>query len=259
MAMRQRPMPQKKSNHDDDSVIYKIMAALVMLCVLLVGLQITSRYYSVVGTMFTTQTVLLGVGIASSVLFLASVGLWFYSRRLRPLLHAFSWILGIFFLVVALSCWVLYVTWVSYIPYLYAVYIAVTVLYMIALLYQPEFFLLSCVNVAAGGVFYALSRLYSGRLFVMALYALLVVVIAVVALVVFKARRTDDGILKLGKRSIAIATANTSPLPVYLSCVVWVLCLAVAAFLGSVFAYYCIFAVAAFELAAAVYYTVKLA
>ena len=130
---------------------------------------------------------------------------------------------------------------------------------MIAMLYQPEFFLLSCVNITAGGVFYALSRLYSGRLFAMALYALLVVIIAVVALVVFKARKTDDGMLKLGKRSIAIATANTSPLPVYLSCVVWVLCLAVAAVLGSVFAYYCLFAVAAFELAAAVYYTVKLA
>ena len=259
MAMNQRPVPQKNSNRDDDSVIYKIMAALVMLCVLLVGLQFTSRYYSVVGTMFTTQSVLLGVSIASAVLFLGSVGLWFYSRRLWPLLHSFSWILGIFFLVVALSCWVLYVTWVSYIPYLYAVYIAAMVLYMIAMLYQPEFFLLSCVNITAGGVFYALSRLYNGRLFAMALYALLVVIIAVVALVVFKARKTDDGMLKLGKRSIAIATANTSPLPVYLSCVVWVLCLAVAAVLGSVFAYYCLFAVAAFELAAAVYYTMKLA
>ncbi len=259
MAMNQRPVPQKNSNRDDDSVIYKIMAALVMLCVLLVGLQFTSRYYSVVGTMFTTQSVLLGVGIGSAVLFLGSVGLWFYSRRLRPLLHSFSWILGIFFLVVALSCWVLYVTWVSYIPYLYAVYIAATVLYMIAMLYQPEFFLLSCVNITAGGVFYALSRLYNGRLFAMALYALLVVIIAVVALVVFKARKTDDGMLNLGKRSIAIATANTSPLPVYLSCVVWLLCLVLSAVLGSVFAYYCLFAVAAFELAAAVYYTVKLA
>lgn len=259
MAMNQRPVPQKKSNRDDDSVIYKIMAALVMLCVLLVGLQFTSRYYSVVGTMFTTQSVLLGVGIASAVLFLGSVGLWFYSRRLRPLLHSFSWILGIFFLVVALSCWVLYVTWVSYIPYLYAVYIAATVLYMIAMLYQPEFFLLSCVNITAGGVFYALSRLYNGRAVTIGLYVLLVAVIAVVALVVFKARKTDDGMLKLGKRSIAIATANTSPLPVYLSCVVWLLCLVVSAVLGSVFAYYCLFAVAAFELAAAVYYTVKLA
>ena len=73
MAMNQRPVPQKNSNRDDDSVIYKIMAALVMLCVLLVGLQFTSRYYSVVGTMFTTQSVLLGVGIASAVLFLGSV------------------------------------------------------------------------------------------------------------------------------------------------------------------------------------------
>lgn len=258
MAMRQRPMPQKNSNHNDDSVIYKIMAALLMLCVLLFSLQFVSRYYPIAGTFFVTQNVILGVGIASAVLFLASVGLWFYSRRMRPLLHSFAKGFGIFFLVTGFSCWLLYNTWVEYIPQLYAFYIGGAVLYMIALLYQREFFLLSCVNAAAGLVFYSLSRLYSGRLLAMALYAFLVVVIAIVVLLVRKARKSDDGTVKLKKRTIAIATASTSPLPIYITCVVWILCLAVAAFLGSVFAYYCIFVVAAFELAAAVYYTVKL-
>lgn len=251
-------MPQKNSNHNDDSVIYKIMAALLMLCVLLFSLQFVSRYYPIAGTMFITRNVLLGVGIASTVLFLVSVGLWFYSRRTRPLLHSFSLGAGIFFLITAYSCWLLYSTWMEHITQLYAFYIATAVLYMIALLYQREFFLLSCVNAAAGLVFYSLSRLSTGRLQAMALYAFLLVVIAIVVLLVRKARKSDDGTVKLRKRTIAIATPTTSPLPVYISCVVWVLCLAVAAFLGSVFAYYCIFVVAAFELAAAVYYTVKL-
>ena len=48
------------------------------------------------------------------------------------------------------------------------------------------------------------------------------------------------------------------PLPLYIACLLWLLCLAASLFLGAFFAYCCVFAAIAFEFVMAFYYTVKL-
>ena len=261
MAMKKRAVPQKK-NVNDDSVIYQVMIALGMLCILLLSLQLISRYYRLAGPMFTIRTCLGWAAIVSGVLavvFLAgrlalSRRGAFWRRAAAPLFVLCA--------IVSLSSWLLYATWVTYVSALYFVYIAAAVLYMIALLYQHDFFLLSLYNTCAGCVFYALSRLYGERGVLSAqallLNLLLAVLTAAVSALVLAARKTDDGRLKLFGRKVLISTQELSPVLTYVSCLLGLVCLAAAAILGSVFAYYSIFAVVALELIAAVYYTVKL-
>ena len=261
MAMKKRAVPQKK-NVNDDSVIYKVMIALGILCILLLSLQLVSRYYRLAGPTFAIQIGLGLTAIISSVLTVVFLVIRLATRRRASLLHKASLPLFCLFIILALSGWLLYNTWISYVPLLYFIYIAAAVLYMIALLYQHDFFLISFFNACAGCVFYGLSRLYGER-GVLSTEALLLniglaILTAIVASLVFAARKTDDGRLKLFGRKVLISSPELSPVLLYISCLLWLLCLVASAILGSVFAYYSVFAVVALELVAAVYYTVKL-
>ena len=261
MAMKKRAIPQKKHS-TDDSVIYKIMIALGMLCILLLALQLVSRYYRLAGPMMAVRTGLGWAAVLGGILTVVFAAVWLTMRRRSAFWRMAALPLTLLSLAVCLSSWLLYVTWVTFVPALYAVYIAAAVLYMIALLYQHEFLLLSLVNTCAGGVFYCLSRFY-GAAATLSVWTVLLnlVLLAAAGLAVWltvSARKRPDGTLKLFGRSLRLAEADTSSLLMYVSCVVWVVCLIGAAVLGSVFAYYCIYAAVAFELIAAVYYTVKL-
>lgn len=256
MAMKKRAVPQKKTSNDD-TIIYKIMIALGILCILLLGLQMVSRYYRLAGSMLAVRT---GLGWATGVfgvLAVAFVICWAALRRRAAFWRMAGMPLFLMALAISLSCWLLYATWVSYVSLLYFVYIALAVLYMIALLYQHEFLLLSLINTCAGCVFYALNRFYGHTVFSILLSVILVLVIALGCGVFFAARK-HNGTLKLFGREVQVSQSNTSPLLFYISCVVWLICLIASAVLGSVFAYYCVYAAVAFELIAAVYYTVKL-
>ncbi len=261
MAMKKRAVPQKKTP-GSDAVIYKIMIVLGVLCILLLALQLVRRYYSMIDYLFAIRTALAWSAAVFGVFSVACLILRFRLRKSRRFWQYAGIPLFLLCLILALSCAFLYATWVSYVFVLYFFYIASAILYMIALLYQHEFFLLSLINTCAGCVFYALSRLY-GQSGVFSLYTLLLnaALVAAAALgsgLVFAAAGRDGRLTLFGKER-QLFSRGFSPIPMYISCVVWLICLVVSAFLGSVFAYYCIFAAAAFELAAAVYYTMKLA
>lgn len=261
MAMKKRPSSPKKPANDD-TVIYKVMIALGMLCILLLSTQLISRRYVVVDTMFTVQAALGWAALAFGILAAALLVLWLVCRRSAVFWRAAGLPLFLLALVLALSCCFLYYTWVTYISLLYFAYIAAAVLYMIALLYQHEFFLLSLLNSCAGLVFYCLNRLYDSGVVFSARALILTIGLAAAILlaagVMFFAGR-KGGVLRLFGKERRLFAAGASPLPLYIACAVWAVCLIASSLLGSAFAYYCIFAVAAFELAAAVYYTVKLA
>lgn len=261
MAMKKRAVPQKK-NVNDDSVIYKVMIALGILCILLLSLQLVSRYYRLAGPMFAIRTGLGWAAIIGGILTVVFLVGYLTMRSRVAFWRYGGFPLFLLFAVVSLSSWLLYSTWVTYITLLYFIYIAAAVLYMIALLYQHDFFLLSFLNACAGCVFYGLSRFYGEQAVFSAktilMNVVLVVLIVLVAALVFAARKTDDGRLKLFSRKILISSPELSPVLPYISCLLWLLCLVAAAILGSVFAYYSVFAVVGLELIAAVYYTVKL-
>lgn len=256
--MKKRSEPQKESRRmADDSVVYRAGAALLISCAALFGLQVVNSKYPLTDHFMAVRTGLLwAAGIFALV---AVVGLALCLRGKKRFLRTVGpagLILGI---VLSLGCLYLYRTGYQNIPLLFFLCIAVTVLYLIKLLYQPEFFLLSIINICAGGVFYRLSRIeITTSLHAMEYRAVLGFVIVVCALLVFLAGKREGKLALFGREWRAISRGGT-PLLVYITGAVWLVCLAASLFIGPVLCYYCVFAAVAFELAAAVYYTMKLA
>lgn len=253
MAMKKRASQPRKMQKDDDSVVYKAVAALVILCLAVLGLRLVSRYYPVMGTLLAVNTALaIGAAVFAVVALLGLLGLvtpWNTKRFWK----AAAWPMLLVGLLLSASCLLLYKTWVDYIPALYFVYVATAVLYLIFLLYQHEFFLLSLVNVCAGGCFFLLSR--SGRMLQLSVPLAVLIAAAVVLTAV---ARKNDGKLKFFGKTLRFMDHDATPLPLYVAGAVWLACLLAVAALGAVVAYYCVFAAVAFELIAAVYYTMKL-
>lgn len=260
MAMKKRSEPQKEPDKKpDDSVVYRAGAALLITCAVLLGLQVVNGKYPLIDYFMAVRAGLLwAAGIFALVAVAGLVGVLGLRKKSRfwRVVSPAGLFLGI---ALSLSCLFLYKTGYQNIPLLFYLCIAVAVLYLIKLLYQPEFFLLSMINICAGGVFYRLSRIEdAASLHAMEYRAVLAVVTVVCALAVFLAGK-HDGKLSLFGKSWRVMSRGGTPLLIYITGAVWLVCLAASVFLGPVLSYYCIFAAVAFELAAAVYYTMKLA
>ena len=260
MAMKKRAVSNRKTANDD-TVIYKVMIALGVACIAILALQMVSRYYRLSDYIVGMYTALGWAAIVFGVLSAAALVCFLILRKQAAFWRIAGLPLFGILLVFSFSCALMHFTWVTYVAALYFLYIAIPVLYIIGLLYQHEFLLLSVVNACAGAVFFWLSRIYGdGASFppkAAVLTVLLALVVLAAATLMFVANR-HGGKLKLGGKERQIFTHGASPLLLYVSCAVWLICLDASALLGSVFAYYCMFAVVAFELGAAVYYTVKL-
>lgn len=260
MAMKKRPAPQKEPDKkSDDSVVYRAGAALLITCAVLLGLQVVNVKYPLIDYFMAVRTALLWAAVIFALIAVTGlIGVLGLGKKSR-FWHAVS-PAGLFLgLSLSLSCLLLYKTGYQNIPLLFYLCIAVAVLYLIKLLYQPEFFLLSAINICAGGVFYRLSRIEDTMsLHAMEYRAVLAIVCVGCALAVFLAEKHDGVLSCFGKKWRVISRGGT-PLLVYITGALWLVCLAASVLLGSVLSYYCIFAAVAFELAAAVYYTMKLA
>lgn len=260
MAMKKKAAGNRPAAQNDDSVIYKVMIALGVLCIAVLGLQMIGRTYGTVDGITSIRTLVTwGTGVFGAGA-LAVLVLGFVRGKQMPRFRAFFFPLFVVLALFAFACYMLRLYWVSPIPYLYFVFIAATVLYMIHLLYQMEFFLLSLCNVVAGLLFYLFSRMYpEGRASANSLIlnaGLLVLLLAVATLAFLCAR--NNGKLKWKETAIRVFQPRFSPLPLYLTAAIWIVCAVAAFFLGSAVAYYCMFGAAAWELIFAVYYTFKL-
>ena len=258
MKRRSEPQkePDKKSN---DSVVYRAGAALVITCAVLLGLQVVNGKYPLIDYFMAVRTGLFWAAVIFALVAVVGLVGVLALRKKSRFWRAVS-PAGLFLgVALSLSCLFLYRTGYQIIPLLFYLCIAISVLYLIQLLYQPEFFLLSLVNICAGGVFYRLSRIeLTTSLHAMEYRAILAVVVVACALAVFLAGKHDGKLTLFGKSWRAVSRGGT-PLLIYITGAVWLVCLAASILLGPVLAYYCIFAAVAVELAAAVYYTMKLA
>lgn len=260
MAMKKKADGNRPAAHNDDSVIYKVMIALGILCVAVLGLQMVGRTYGTADGITSVKTLVTWGAVIFGAAALVVLILGLFRGKQMPRLRKFYLPLFVVLALFAFACFALRQYWVSPLPYLYFIFIAATVLYMIFLLYQMEFFLLSLCNVAAGLVFYLLSQLYPdgrGTLNSLILNVGLVILLAVVATLAFLAAR-NGGKIKWKEDAIRVFQPRFSPVPLYLTMAIWLVCLIAAFFLGSTLAYYCMFGAAAWELVCAVYYTFKL-
>ena len=119
MAMKKRSLPQDQKKSNDDIVIYKIMTVLAALCMLLLSLQMLSRVYRLSENRFIVRPYIGGAAVVFAVLAVV-LFLCYRARRTSSRFWKLAGVqLGVASLVAALSCWLLYATWISYLAALY--------------------------------------------------------------------------------------------------------------------------------------------
>ncbi len=246
---KQASRPAQKNN---DAAVYKVMAALALLCGVLLGLRALHDYYYTVegfAVLYELTPVIAGAGLG-----LAAIGaLLLALRKLKP---AAPWVLAVG-LLTAVTGWQMRESGVEAFSFLYFLAVAMLVQYIIFQLYRWEFFLFSLSTVTAGGLFFSLSRgiYWTGKN--IALVIVLVLVLAGTAWCAWNASQ-NKGWLTVGKVQTKLLSSKSLPILIIMVDVLWLICAIAAFLLGGLFAYYCMFAAIAVEFIGAVYYTFQL-
>ena len=257
MAMKQDNSQAKlQKKKSENAVPYQVMAALALLCCALAALRAVKNYYSTVGGFsalydLTPTVALCGGALALVTLVAAAVWKNRVARAVLPWLTALG-------AVIAATGVSMRISWVEGFSFLYYFCGAIAVQYIIFKLYRWEFFLVSLTTILAGGLYFSLSSGMSWpprTIFLLLALALSVVLSSVLAL---SAGRRNGTVALPGKKSVHILGKRPTPVFILAANGLWVLCTAAVLVLGSLFAYYCVFAAIAVEFVAAVYYTFQL-
>lgn len=235
---------------ENDAVITKFIYGLAIFCISFILLNNLLPKYALndyVDTMFTAFHI---TSIVCSVATIGFLVAWFVLRKSKPAFSDPAMALAVLMAVWAFTAGVLYTTWLTYTTVIYIVYGAALALYFIFLIYPREFFLVSGSNIAAALTFYCISK---SKYILLLTIALIILLVVVNGLIYVGSKHKG----KVGKYKL-FHGSFVAMIP-YGNAALLVLCLIGSLTLGSLFAYYCIFAVGAVELALAVYYTVKLA
>lgn len=239
----------------DNAVVYKVMIALALACAALFSLRSLRAYYATVGgfsALYDKTPWIMAGGLALAVLSGVLLKVW-----KKPAVRAvFPWLLtaGVLAAVVGYT---MRLSWVDDFPLLYFLFVAVLVQYVIFLLYRWEFFLVSLSTMAAGGLYFGYSSGFAMNPKSIWLFVILMLALAGTALCGFLASRRK-GRLVLGRLRYTMFPVKFTPVLIYLVDILWLCCTAAVLLLGSLFAYYCMFAAIAVEFIAAVYYTFQL-
>ena len=233
---------------EDQSVVYKVPAAFVLMIVVIYAFWKLGGYYSTVEgftalyPMFCVQRyVFLALTAAELVLcVLLKNGL---ARTIcRYWLAAFA--------LLCVSAWILSIFWTGN---MIAIYLMHALVWQ---LYRSEFFTFSLVTATAGVVFFLTARTsyMANRIGGSILLALILIGTALVVFLCAKNR----GRLTIGGKTLQLFPDGFNSLLFYFICVLWAIVLIACLLFGSGFAYYAMFAAIAVELIGAVYYTFQL-
>ena len=233
-----------------DFTVIKVMVALVLLIASVFALRAIGRVYATVSGFDAIYPAAKTVAIVALVLAAASIVGLIAARR--SVVGTVSGYVLPVALLAAFSALVLRRYLNDQMRLLYFVHAAVYCLYIIELLYHAEFFTVSLVTLLAGWTFY---RCVPGVSVFWTV--LLAIVIVLAALTAYLAHR-GHGVIKLFGKKIRLFPKTFAPLPILVTCALWLLCLIASVVVGSLLAYYCMFAAIAFELISAVYYTFQL-
>lgn len=248
MAMKKHKVSVSKPV-ENETVTTKAVYALAIFCISFIGLNYLLPMFEL-DTYFGQLFTLFQVGaIACPIIAVASLVAWLKLRKSHIALSYGLMALAALMLLWGFTAWLLKSTYMTFSTELYVFYGCALVLYLIHLIYPTEFFLTSCGNMMAVAAFYFISQSKMIPLFTVGLLVCLVLVNGLVYM--GSKHKGMVGKYKLFGSSFisTIAYGNGALL---------VLCLIGSLVLGSLFAYYAVFAVGAVQLVLAVYYTVKL-
>lgn len=239
----------------DNSVVYKVTLALVLLCAGVLALRGIHNYYVTIGGQLALDPirgilVAVGFGLAAAGAVLLAVWKNAICRTVVP------WLILIFAMVgmTGVSMLAEFTYGFSLLYFLWALAL---VQYIIYLLYRWEFFLFSLPTACAGFLFYQMKIGFSMSLRNFLPLVLTVVSMAVLLVISVSASK-NKGCLVLGSLRLRLFSKNYNPFLHYLVVALWTICILAAWLLGSLFAFYCMFAAIALEFIAAVYYTFQL-
>ena len=239
---------------EDQSVVYKVPAAFVLMIVVIYAFWKLGGYYSTVEgftalyPMFCAQRyVFLALTAAELVLCVL-----LKSRLARTICR--YWLAA--FALLCVSAWILSIFWTGNMIAIYLMHALVYCLYMVWQLYRSEFFTFSLVTATAGVVFFLTARTsyMANRIGGSILLALILIGTALVVFLCAKNR----GRLTIGGKTLQLFPDGFNSLLFYFICVLWAIVLIACLLFGSGFAYYAMFAAIAVELIGAVYYTFQL-
>lgn len=247
-----RNTQMKKS---DSTAVYKVMAALALLCIGLVYLRKVHKAFSTVGGMELIEPMLPMVAGIGFGLCAICIALFIFLKK--PVCQALApW--GIFlFAMVGISAVTMKVEYTFGFPMIYFLWATALVQCIIYQLYGWEFFLFSLPTAAAGFLFY---QFRNGFTFSTKNIIFLLVTAVIVIAVIWIANNAskNNGQLVVKGKSVRLFSKRYSPFLHYLVAALWGVCIPVALLLGSLFSFYCMFAAIAIEFIAAVYYTFQL-
>ncbi|MDD3165153.1 MAG: hypothetical protein PHS97_04795 [Oscillospiraceae bacterium] len=245
------------TKQEDDQVIYKIIAAFVVAAIAIMAVRMIDSRYGYLSYMFPIYNGVTIGAIVFAVLAVAAIiaAIAMKQRPLAPMLLGYTAVICVLF---SGSCLILRQFVFDAAPILYSAWVAAALLYAVFLLYQREFFLLSLVTTLAGFLFYYVARVWGSGISSMLIlgYGLFAVVAIVIAALTFAASRHSGAVRMFGRKVVLFVRGT--PLPIYITCALWTLCAVCIGLLGAVFAYYCLFAAVAYEMIAAIYFTVKM-
>lgn len=255
MVMKKNMTKEQLQKKNDDAVVYKVMIALVLLCVALLGLRSLRDFYATMNGFSalyykTPAIMIVGLVIAAAA---AAVGLTVRKQAVKVVM---PWVLVLGLMVFA-TAWNMRLSGADDFDFLYFLCFAVLLQYIVFQLYRWEFFLFSLSTVTAGGVFFSFSRGVYWTQKTVAVVIILALVVIGTTLAASMASR-NKGRLVFGRTRIVLYSAKSLPVLLYIANALWVVCTVMIPFLGGLFAYYCMFAAIAVEFVAAVYYTFQL-
>lgn len=246
--------PNNVMKKSGNAVVYKVITALVMLCLGLMALNWVENYYGLQGwrVLDPLRGVIIGVsfGLCALCIFLLAVWKSPICRAVMPWLSftfAIAGMTGISMLAEEKYGFSL----------LFFLWALILVQYIIYQLYRWEFFLFSLPTATAGFLFYQLRTGFS--MSVRYSFPLFLTVISIIGVVLIAANASRNGGCIVTKHSkFRLFSKTYNPFLHYLVAALWVVCIIAAFILGGEFAFYCMFAAIAVEFIAAVYYTFQL-
>lgn len=261
MAKKKKNINSAADNRANDIVTYKILTAFVIATLAVFVLMMISSKYKVGSSFLLVNSMLMLAGIAAALVALLGFVLLIINRFAdKKWLKITGCILLPTGIVVWLSCLAMYYFYINAVTMLCLLYPAVAVLYLIYLVYQPEFFAIALDAVVNAFGFYILSKLlsytplsYIGVLAIvgMALLNILLFVFALMA-------RKNDGKLHFGKKVVNFAYFDHSFTFEAVTAGLFILGLLISVLVGALAAYCFLFITLAYLFVMAVYYTIKL-
>lgn len=239
----------------DNAVVYNVLICLLLMGSILMLLQALKDYYGTNGgftALYPRTFLIAGIGAGVFVLSLAGAAFW-----KNPIARTCLFWLSVIGVVTAATGVVMRVTWVDGFSLLYYLVCVIALQYIVFQLYRWEFFLFSLPTAAAGLMFLSFRQYFAWTPWNLGVLALALVILVGTAVVTLLASRRK-GMLIFGKVRLSLFSAKSHPVLIYLAAALWLICIIATLLLGSLFAYYCLFAALAVELIAAVYYTFQL-